>query len=155
MIDAAFRTGYRAAHMMLRTYWFVRRPETRGALVAAWYEGRILLVETSYRRTRSLPGGYIRRGESPKAAAARELREEIGMDLPLERFEHAYSGTLPFEHRADCLDIFEVELDEEPRLGIDRREVVWAGLVKPEAALGMRIVPHLREYLERRARSKD
>ena len=34
--------------------------------------------------------------------------------------------------------------------GGDGREVVWVGFVTAEEALAMNIVPHLREYLERR-----
>lgn len=151
MIDTQIQNAYRAAHLVLRSYWFVRRPHTSGALAAVWHEGRLLLVKSSYRRHYSLPGGYVRPGEDPRAAASRELREEVGLLVPFERFEHAWHGTKSFEFRRDTLDIFEVTLDRAPEVRIDRREIVWADWKTPDEARAMGIVPHLEEYLEDRS----
>jgi 8-oxo-dGTP pyrophosphatase MutT (NUDIX family) len=41
--------------------------------------GQVLLVRQSYRPDWFLPGGLVQRGETPLAAAARELREEVGL----------------------------------------------------------------------------
>jgi 8-oxo-dGTP diphosphatase len=150
ILDPAIRVAYRGAHLLLRSYWFWRRPHTSGALVAAWHDGKILLVKNSYRKQYTLPGGYVRPGEDPRAAAARELREEVGMRLDKERLTHAYHGTKSFEFRHDTLDIYETELDAAPELDIDRREIVWAGLKTPAEARELGIVPHLEEYLEGR-----
>ena len=144
------RTAYRCAHLMLRSYWFVRRPRTNGALAALWHDGRLLLVKNSYRRQYSLPGGYVRPGEDPRAAASREVREEIRVAIAPERFELAYHGTRPFEFRSDTLDIYEAALDAEPEVRIDEVEIVWAGWKTPAQARAMDIVPHLAEYLEGR-----
>lgn len=144
------RTAYRCAHLMLRSYWFVRRPRTNGALAALWLDGKILLVKNSYRRQHSLPGGYVRPGEDPRQAASREVHEEIRVHVPPESFDLAYHGTRPFEFRSDTLDIYEAELDAAPDLRIDQVEVVWAGFKTPDEARAMNIVPHLREYLEGR-----
>ena len=144
------RTAYRCAHLMLRSYWFVRRPSTSGALAAIWHEGRILLVKNSYRRQYSLPGGYVRPGEDPRAAASREVREEIRIDIPHHTFELAYHGTKPFEYRSDTLDIYETAVEVPPAFRIDNVEVVWAGFKTPAEARAMNIVPHLSDYLERR-----
>ncbi|MGH3753052.1 MAG: NUDIX domain-containing protein [Pseudonocardiaceae bacterium] len=45
--------------------------------------GRILLVEPSYKPDWIIPGGAVEADESPWAAAARELSEELGLDRPL------------------------------------------------------------------------
>lgn len=43
--------------------------------------GRILLCETTYKAEWDLPGGIVDPGEPPSAAAAREVAEELGLDL--------------------------------------------------------------------------
>lgn len=67
-----------------------------GALFRA-VDGRVLLVEPSYKPNWEIPGGIVEADESPWAAAARELREELGLDRPLGRLlvvdhVHAYDG---------------------------------------------------------------
>jgi 8-oxo-dGTP pyrophosphatase MutT (NUDIX family) len=43
--------------------------------------GRVLLVKPTYKGGWEIPGGYVERGESPRAAAVREVAEELGADL--------------------------------------------------------------------------
>ena len=150
MINALIRAVYRMAHWGLRLLWFIRRPETTGALVAVWHHGRVLLVKNSYRPQLTLPGGYIRPREDRRTAAARELREEVGIQVQPKRLVHAYHGTHLFEHRQDTLDIYELEMDAAPVVRVDDREVVQAEFHTPDEALDMKIVPHLEEYLARR-----
>jgi len=45
--------------------------------------GDLLLVQQSYRRRWGVPGGLLRRGEQPSAAARREVLEEVGIDVAL------------------------------------------------------------------------
>jgi ADP-ribose pyrophosphatase YjhB (NUDIX family) len=45
--------------------------------------GRVLLVKPSYLDHWLLPGGTADEGEPPEATCAREVREEIGLDLPV------------------------------------------------------------------------
>lgn len=55
---------------------------TAGAVVVLRDPGeRILLVQSRHNRGWGLPGGLLRRGEEPAAAAVRELHEEIGVRL--------------------------------------------------------------------------
>lgn len=150
MLNALIRAVYRVAHWGLRLVWLVRKPETTGALVAVWHEGRVLLVKNSYRTQMTLPGGYIRPREDRRTAAARELREEVGINVQPKRLIHAYHGTHLFEHRMDTLDIYELEVETPPTVRVDSREVVEAEFHPPEQALELPIVPHLQEYLAQR-----
>ncbi len=149
-IDLGFRSAYRVAHRLLRAWWFVRRPRTAGALIAIWNEGQLLLVRNSYRRQYTLPGGYVRKSETASQAAARELLEEVGLEIPEERFRPAFEGELPFEFRRDFLTIVELEVDQRPEIHVDNREVIWAGWKSPEQVLRMDVVPHVVDYLRTR-----
>lgn len=46
-------------------------------------DGAVLLARLSYRNSWGLPGGLLKRGESPEDAARREVREESGLDVDL------------------------------------------------------------------------
>src|SRR5919201_4885663 len=45
--------------------------------------GRVLLVNPNYKPDWDLPGGMVEANEPPIDAARRELREELGLDLPI------------------------------------------------------------------------
>lgn len=63
----------------------VARPTSAAAALFVDDEGRVLIVEPTYEARWVIPGGRIERGESPREACLRELREELGLDLPLGR----------------------------------------------------------------------
>ncbi|MGH4017779.1 MAG: NUDIX domain-containing protein [Pseudonocardiaceae bacterium] len=48
-------------------------------------DGRVLLVDPTYKPHWDLPGGMAEADEPPRAAAARELREELGLMLTVGR----------------------------------------------------------------------
>jgi 8-oxo-dGTP pyrophosphatase MutT (NUDIX family) len=48
-------------------------------------DGKVLLVEPTYKKTWELPGGATEADESPAQCAAREVREELGIDVPVGR----------------------------------------------------------------------
>lgn len=47
--------------------------------------GRLVVVEPGYKAGLEVPGGVAEAGESPHEAAAREVREEIGLDVAVGR----------------------------------------------------------------------
>ncbi|GLI02997.1 NUDIX domain-containing protein [Phytohabitans aurantiacus] len=49
------------------------------------HTGRLLLVDPKYKPDWDTPGGMAEANEPPHLAAQRELREELGLDLPVSR----------------------------------------------------------------------
>lgn len=54
-----------------------------GHVVIRDHDDRILLCRTSFKTDWELPGGIVEPGETPRAAAARELTEELGVEWPI------------------------------------------------------------------------
>jgi 8-oxo-dGTP diphosphatase len=118
--------------------WHHSRPGKRmggGALVRD-PRGRVLLVEPTYKDTWEIPGGSVEADESPRAACAREITEELGLVLRPGRLlciewqgpepdrnesvMHVYDGgvlpdlaavRLPAEELAACRFVDAAELD--------------------------------------------
>ena len=80
--------------------WFLAMPRKRVAagLLVVDDSGRVLLVKPTYKPPWEIPGGLVEGGEAPRAAAAREAREELGHDVAVGRLlvvDHAPPGRLP------------------------------------------------------------
>jgi len=56
-------------------------------------EGRVLLAVRRDLRGWELPGGHLQPGESPEAALLREIREETGHEVAIERHVGQYART--------------------------------------------------------------
>jgi 8-oxo-dGTP pyrophosphatase MutT (NUDIX family) len=131
----------------------VFRPHLRGAYVAVWHAGRVLVIRNSYRRRFSFPAGRLKRGEHPAEAAARELAEEVGIAVPGDALRYAGQIVDASGPAVDHAHIFELHCEEEPVLRVDGREVIWAGFLPPEQALQWGLVSPVRRYLSRPAAS--
>jgi 8-oxo-dGTP pyrophosphatase MutT (NUDIX family) len=67
----------------MRTYWRIAQPRQRGVKCVLTRGDEVLLVRHTYgpRDRWELPGGGVKRREEPAAAARREAREELGLDM--------------------------------------------------------------------------
>jgi RimJ/RimL family protein N-acetyltransferase/8-oxo-dGTP pyrophosphatase MutT (NUDIX family) len=61
---------------------FLPRKRAISQLLVRDPAGRVLICQLTYKRDWDLPGGVVEVGESPQLAAAREVREELALDLP-------------------------------------------------------------------------
>lgn len=115
------RLGYRLAYRLLQAKWFVTRPEKVGVKCLLTDRDRVLLVRHTYGpRSWDVPGGSIKRHESPLSAARREMVEELGLDGARWAEIGEVRGTV--EHRHDRIHLFSAELPA-PSLRVDPVEL--------------------------------
>jgi 8-oxo-dGTP pyrophosphatase MutT (NUDIX family) len=94
-----------------------------------------------------LPGGGVRRRETPEAAARRELAEEIGLKASPLLAAGFCCGT--WDGRRDRVHIFELWLSELPELKLDNREIIAARLIPLAELQRMVLTGPLAAYLGR------
>ena len=145
LLDLAWRTAFRLGFPLARVWWRLRRPRHEGALVAIHVGPALLLVRSSYRLEWNFPGGGVRPGERPEAAARRELAEEIGLVAPVLLPVGGASGI--WDGRRDHVHFFELRLDRLPELRLDNREIVAARLVSPDERRRMVLTRPVAAYL--------
>lgn len=141
------RMAYQLAYCLLLIYWRVRRPETRGAYVAVWFRDELLMIRNSYKNCETFPAGGVARGESTRAAAIRELAEEVGIQAAEPDLVFAGSYVSESEHKRDTCDVFEFRCERRPDVHVDGVEVIrvaWRSVTEIVACPHSDIV---RQYL--------
>ena len=120
------RNFYRFLLPFARLYWFLFRPQTRGAKCLILAEGKVLLIQNTYHRYGfwNLPGGRVGRQETPEGAVVREVREEVGLSLSSVMKLGEWKSTL--EYKQDTVHIFLAEFSHLPKITIDPVEISTA-----------------------------
>ena len=121
LVRALLQVGY----VLRRIVIGLLRLRTTGVKVMLFNEaGELLLIRNGYGDTAQylLPGGGVSRGESPAAAAAREVHEELG--LQVRAVEPVWTYESSAEGKRDTIHLFRAVTSETPH--IDDREVIDA-----------------------------
>ena len=146
----AHRWLLRGVHRLRVQWWRIRKPRIEGCRVLAIdAAGRVLLVRHSYVPGVWMPpGGGVREGEDPFAAAVRELREETGCRLVgpqlLDQLPESLHGA------GNLVHVVAGRTHDEPRA--DMREIVEVRFFAPEALppnLAGSLAPDLPRWLAR------
>jgi 8-oxo-dGTP pyrophosphatase MutT (NUDIX family) len=109
-------------------------------------QGSLLLCELTYKQDWDLPGGVADPDESPVASLARELREELGLELPVGPLV-AVDWLPPYKQWDDALLlVFDVGVhpDVLDRARLQPSELAGAHWVRPDDAAG-----HVAPYVAR------
>ena len=104
-------------------------------------------MRSSYQAGWNFPGGGVKRGETPDAAARRELAEEIGLLAP--RLLPAGEAAGIWDGWRYRVHFFELRLDRPPKLQLDNREIIGARLASPEELRAIAVTGPVAAYLER------
>ncbi|HEU0266298.1 MAG TPA: NUDIX hydrolase [Candidatus Saccharimonadaceae bacterium] len=120
----------------------LQRIDRRFSSAAVWCEtpdGRLLIVKSPYKRHWALPGGIVDPEETPKLAAVRETREEVGIvlepsDLKFQMVVNRVYDALGYSYQfifqasvtARQIDAIVLERDEIDEYALVSREEVVA-----------------------------
>jgi ADP-ribose pyrophosphatase YjhB (NUDIX family) len=105
---------------------------TIGNVVAVRRGGQVLLVRQRLRTPSQwgLPGGFQKSHESGADGARRELREEVGLDLPVKASDQVAQYQQPWARHIDT--VFVVDLDDPEavprRQSLEILAVAWFAL---------------------------
>lgn len=127
----------------------IARPGAAAGALFLDPEGHVLIVEPTYKRHWEIPGGEVERGETPRGACARELHEELGLELPLgpllvvdwaplvreERVRFVFDGGTLTDEQLDRIELAPDELSSWALLPPDELFVMMEPrLVRPVLA---------------------
>lgn len=128
----ATRLCYRMAYRLLQLVGMLSGHHGDGVKCLLTHSGRVLLVRHTYGRRQVwyLPGGGVRRSEQPLAAGLREMREELGLEIPTLR--ELGSIELRLDHLRATVTCLHTELTD-PRLRPNPSEIAQAAWFAPDA----------------------
>jgi 8-oxo-dGTP pyrophosphatase MutT (NUDIX family) len=90
-------------------------------------DGALLLVEQRHSPGWALPGGLLRRHESPGDGLVREVMEEVGLVIDPMTLPRPYAVLAPRVRRVDVVYLLSDCDDFAPRRGADEDEVTGVG----------------------------
>ncbi|MBT6325681.1 MAG: NUDIX hydrolase [Bdellovibrionales bacterium] len=123
------------------------RQKMTGAYIAVWSQGKILLIKNSYKKKYTIPSGGVNKNESIIQAAARELKEETGIEVHENSLLFYKEYISHEEYKEDHINLFELFLESAPKVKIDNREVIWGEFKTKDEALKYNLFKPVRDYL--------
>lgn len=123
-------------------------PKVAAGTIPVWGDGRIVLARRSIEPGYGLwvfPGGFVERGETLEQGAIRETREEVGLEVALDRllgvFSYPASVVVVVVYQAHVTG--GVLVEESPECQEVRlfapSEIPWGTLAFPSTRDGLRV----------------
>ncbi len=95
------------AQSLRKVSWFILCPETYGVKALIIKGGKVLLIKNTYDNFLFLPGGGIKKNETPEEAITRELKEEAGVETKKLHIIGLYTNQK--EYKKDNIQLFYVD----------------------------------------------
>ena len=99
-------------------------------------DGRTLVVRKRGTTAFLQPGGKIEPGETAAQALVREIREELGIEVPQDRFEPLGRFSAVAANEPDSVvvaETFLLETSTDPVPGREIEEILWIDPMQPPA----------------------
>ena len=102
---------YHITHPLLRAYRILTRQKASGARAIVTKNDEVLLIRNIGVSYWSLPGGVLKRWETPMMCLRRELKEELGITIRSADYRYRL-GTYESAHgdHTDTIHIFVIEI---------------------------------------------
>lgn len=135
----------------IKWYWKRFNIQTQGVRIMAVYNQQLILVRHWYNPLWVMPGGGIKKHETPEQSATRELREEIGIQV--DQFDYklgSYSNNK--EGKNDTVHCFVIDLKEKPiinkkRFNIEVSDIIWGSMQDLPESTSIATRTRIAEYL--------
>ncbi len=147
--------GYRIFKIVrapIKWYWKRFNIKTSGVRIMIIHKNQLVLVRHWYNSLWVMPGGGIKKHETPERAAVREIKEELGIDIKqLDYKLGTYSNTK--EGKNDTVHCFVVELDSKPvfkkRFNIEVSDIIWASIDTLPQDTSKATIARIQEHLRK------
>ena len=125
-------------------YRRIRRPITIGVRALIVHDDQVVLIRTHGSAAWDLPGGGVKRGETLRAAAVREAREETGCHAEVADVLGVYLNTQ--QGLSDHVTVFVCHTRTAPRIGLNLE--IAAARLWPLHALPTTVPPATRRRID-------
>lgn len=127
-----YATAGKLAYLILYPLAKIWLGRTKRAYALISCGGEVLVIKNWFgRQTWHLPGGGIRKGESPLKAASRELQEELGITISEHSLKFVSRGVWQDRKLNFDYEILTTRLSAKQRLRISRPEILEAVWLEP------------------------
>lgn len=145
--DKFLQKSYWVAYKLKLLYNFIFYPTAHGVYIAVWCKGKILMIKNSYKSYYTLPCGGLKKHETAKLAAIRELFEEVNIKVSTQDLTFAGKYFSKVEYMHDHITLYELYFSDIPKFQCDNQEVIWAGFKKPSEMINSNVFPFIKIYL--------